>query len=98
MIATFLALHLAGAGVFIGFVVLALYQVIVGRGNKRRMKYAAASIGTYQVLTGLVLALLSPAMGIVAVCVRGLVLIGALYALSVALSYRLPEPAFERTR
>lgn len=98
MIAAFLALHIGGAVVFVGFIGLALYQILIGCGNKRRMKYAAVSIGAYQILTGLVLALISPATGIVAVCVRGLVLVVVLYALSAVLSYRLPDPVLERSR
>ena len=91
MLALLLQLHIAGSLAFIGFVLVALYQLVSKRGNKNTMRKTAFGIGVYQVITGFMLAFLSPSVTIMAVCVRGLVLVGVLYVMSIALSRRLPE-------
>ncbi len=89
MITLFLTLHIAGSFVFIAYAAVAVYKLIVARGNEKLMKRAAVIIGLHQVITGFGLAFLSPNMSILTVCMRGIILVGILYGLSTAVTRRL---------
>lgn len=85
-----LQLHVLGLVFFIGYVVSALIMIVRRKGSSRFIKNFAGAIATYQISTGLLLSLLNPAVTLQSVCVRGLVLLGVLYFLSVSVSHRIP--------
>ena len=88
-------LHIVGSIIFIGFMVTALVSFVVRRGNRRLLRFGAVAIGGHQVVTGLLLGLLSPSMTMLAVCARGLLLVSALYVVIWAVEHRL-APAVVR--
>lgn len=89
MLAIIFGLHIAGTVAFFGYAVTALGSLVLGRGGAALMRRAAAVIGGHQVLTGLALGALSPNITILAVCVRGIVLVAILGVLSYGVSRRL---------
>lgn len=85
----FLNLHIAGSLVFIAYMLRALWQLAFATGSTRRNTAWAVSIGSFQVVTGLALSLVNPAVTILAVCMRGLFLVVALAVITRAVQWRV---------
>lgn len=89
MLEVIFGLHIAGTVVFFAYAVTALGSLVLGRGDAALMRRAAVVIGGHQAVTGLALGVLSPNMTMLAVCVRGIVLVAILWVLSYGVSRRL---------
>lgn len=85
----FLALHIAGSFVFIAYMLRALWQLAFAAGSTKHNTAWAVGIGSFQVVTGLVLSLVNPAFTILAVCVRGLFLVTVLAVITRAVQWRM---------
>ncbi len=87
--------HIVGAITSIAYIVFGIALVLIKRGNRAMMSGLAAAIIIYQAVSGGALLVLLPGTSLLAVCGKGILLIGAVAMVNYALGLRL---AYERSK